>query len=410
MYRIQKALPLALLLALALGATAQQKQIDIRELDGKDINSSGYRNLIYTAVPLLSIAPDSRAAAMGDAGVASTPDVNSQHWNIAKYALIPTKFGVSLSYIPWLRKLTNEINLAYLAGYYRIDKMQSVSASLRYFSMGQMVFTNEQGIRMQTHNPNEFAFDVGYSRKFLPNFSGGLGFRIIRSDLTGGFSNQNSVGTNKAGMSYAADLGIYYQHPLKLQRMPAEWAVGISITNIGSKLTYNDVVKNFIPITLRVGGRFSLNVDQYNAISALLDLSKLLVPTPPIYNAKHEITKGKDPDVAVVTGMVQSFYDAPGGAAEELHEIYLATGFEYLYQKLFALRAGYYYEHPSKGGRTYFTLGAGVAYNVFSLDAAYLLPTAGFNSPIANTMRFSLMVNFEQQNKKGKRAKQEQGM
>ncbi len=391
----------AALIVAAQTAVAQSKQLGIHEIDGRQSDGSHYRNLLHPAVPLMAIAPDSRSAAMGDAGVASSPDVNSQHWNVAKYAQIEKRAGVSVSYIPWLRKLTNEINLAYLVGYYRIDNMQTISASLRYFSMGHMVFTNEQGVRMQTHNPNEFALDVGYSRRFAENFSGGVSFRFIRSDLTGGFTQPNATGTARAGTSYAADIALYYTNKLRLGRTPAAYALGFTITNIGSKLTYNDVYRNFIPITLRLGGRFSVDIDRYNSISGLLDLSKLLIPTPPIYR-NGKIVRGKDPNVGVVTGMVQSFYDAPEGLHEELREIYWSFGVEYWYQKLFALRTGYFYEHQMKGGRQYFTLGAGVGYNIFSLDAAYLIPMAGFNSPMANTMRFSLMVNFDPPQKKRK--------
>lgn len=375
----------------------QDNEVSITGIDGREggVADGRARNLLRPAVPLLSIAPDSRSAAMGDVGAASSPDVNSQHWNVAKYALIPKRAGVSVSYIPWLRGLTKEINLAYLAGYYRIDDMQAVSASLRYFSMGQMVFTNEQGQRLQTHNPNEFAFDLGYSRRFISSFTGGVAFRFIRSDLTGGFTQQNAIGAAKAGLSWAADIGLYYEQAIRIQRMPAEFAFGFTITNIGSKLSYNDVFKNFIPITLRLGGRFTISPDAYNELSVLLDASKLMIPTPPLYDKDGSIAKGYDPDVAIVMGMLRSFYDAPGGIKEEFHEVYWSTGLEYAYAKQFMVRAGFFYEHESKGGRKYVTLGAGAQYNIFGLDAAYLIPMAGFKSPMANTMRFSLMVNFE---------------
>lgn len=393
------------LVGFLLGAAslhAQSSHISIKEIDGRRDQdaSSSTRNLLHPAVPLLSIAPDSRSAGMGDAGVASSPDANSQHWNLAKYAAIDKKWGVSLSYIPWLRKLTNDINLAYLAGYYRIDHMQAVSASLRYFSMGQMVFTDDQGQRLTTHNPNEFALDLGYSLKFFEGLTGGIAFRFIRSDLTGNFAQANAVGSAKAGTSYAADIALYYQKPLQIRGHKSEYAFGFTITNIGSKLSYNDVYKNFIPITMRLGGRWTSHIDAYNELSALVDASKLLIPTPPRYGSDSKIIKGMNPDVPVVSGMIQSFYDAPGGAAEEFHEVYWSAGLEYTYAKQFALRTGFFYEDQSKGGRQYFTLGAGVSYNVFTLDAAYLIPTAGFNSPMANTMRFSLMVNFAEVKKR----------
>lgn len=390
-----------LLLAMATLRGVAQVSITTQEIDGRvsrDVEKK--RNLIQVAVPLLSVAPDSRAAGMGDVGAASEPDVNSQHWNLSKYALIDKKWGISLSYIPWLRKLTKDINLAYLSGYYRIDQWQAVSASLRYFSMGQMHFTDEQGQSISSHNPNEFAIDVGYSRKFMEGFSGGVGFRFIYSDLTGGVAQANQ--TSKAGMSYAADVTLYYEKGIEVGQMPAEFAFGAAFTNIGSRLSYNGTHKYFIPVTMRLGGRFSISFDDYNMLSGMLDASKLLVPTPPIYNPDRTIAKGKNPDVGVARGVFQSFADAPGGALEEFHEVYWGVGLEYWYSRLFALRTGYFYEHASKGGRQYFTVGAGVSYNVFTLDAAYLIPMAGFNSPMANTMRFSLMVNFTDARKKAK--------
>jgi hypothetical protein len=396
----------ALITSSLLSSSTIFAQVNINELDGRRAEANGTKhNILHPAVPLLTIAPDSRSSSMGDAGVASEPDVFSQHWNSAKYALIPKQWGVAISYIPWLRKLTNEINLAYLVGYYRIDKMQSVSASLRYFSMGQMTFTDDLGNKLTTHNPNEFAIDIAYSRLFIENFGGAVAFRVIRSDLTGGFSQQNSTGSSSAGMSYAADIALYYQNKIKMA-MPAQYAVGLTITNIGSKLSYNDVYKNFIPITLRLGGRFSLDIDQYNRVSTVLDAAKLLIPTPPQYDRNGNIIKGYSPNVAVVSGMIQSFYDAPGGAAEEFKEIYWGIGFEYSYAKQFAIRTGYFFEHEDKGGRQYFTLGAGVTYNIFGLDVSYIIPSAGFNSPLANTLRFSLSVNLDQQkgNKKKRKA------
>lgn len=402
--RVAKSIALLVVMLVGMSAVrlAAQVSVSTQEIDGRT-NGDGAgqrRNLIQVAVPLLSVAPDSRAAGMGDVGAASEPDVNSQHWNLSKYALIDKKWGISLSYIPWLRRLTKDINLAYLAGYYRIDKWQAVSASLRYFSMGQMNFTDEQGQPISTHNPNEFAIDVGYSRKFIDGFSGGVGFRFIRSDLTGGVAQANQ--TSKAGMSYAADVTLYYEKGLTVAQLPAEMAFGAAFTNIGSRMSYNGVHKYFIPITMRLGGRFSVSLDDYNMVSGMVDASKLLVPTPPLYNSDRTIAKGKNPDVGVAQGVFQSFADAPGGSLEEFHEVYWGAGVEYWYNRLFALRFGYFYEHQSKGGRQYFTIGAGVSYNVFTLDAAYLIPTAGFNSPMANTMRFSLMVNFNEPAKKSK--------
>jgi hypothetical protein len=353
-------------------------------------------NALRVAVPFLMIAPDSRAAALGDLGVASKPDANSQHWNSAKYAFIEKEKGFSYSYTPWLQNLIKDMDLNYLTGYYRFDDQQVVSASLLYFSMGSIIFTDETGTKIKDHNANEFALDLAYSRKFSKKIAGSIGFRYIRSDLTGGFAQQGQP-VAKAGNSVAADISTYYQTPLIVDNKDAELAFGANISNIGAKVSYNeDPFKQFIPINLRLGSRFSINLDPYNALSVMVDANKLLVPTPPIYNTEtDEILFGMDPDVPVITGMIQSFYDAPGGFKEELREINLAMGVEYLYAGQFAIRAGYFDEHSTKGNRKYFTLGAGVKYNVFHLDFAYLIPRGGQTNPLANTFRFTLAFEFE---------------
>ncbi|RPH33630.1 MAG: type IX secretion system outer membrane channel protein PorV [Bacteroidales bacterium] len=366
---------------------------------------SGGFNALRVAVPFLTIAPDSRSASMGDAGAATTPDANSQHWNLAKYPFLNKKWGVSYSYTPWLRKLVNDINLHYLTTFRRIDKEQVVSGSLLYFSMGEIIFTNEGGIQTSKHNPNELAVDIGYSRKFADLVSGGIAFRYIRSDLTGGYSNQ-AQSSSTAGNAFAADISVYYEQPLTIDNKKAQAAFGLVISNIGSKISYNaDAIKDFIPINLRLGGRFSIDYDQFNSFSFVMDANKLLVPTPPIYDrTTNEIILGKNPNVSIGEGMLQSFNDAPGGAKEELREISYALGFEYLYSKQFALRGGYFTEAKTKGNRKYYTLGAGLKYNVFTLDFAYLIPQAGQNNPMANTVRFTLSFDFdaETQNKKSK--------
>lgn len=360
------------------------------------ISLSGGLNALRIAVPFLTIAPDSRSAALGDAGVASVPDVNSQHWNPAKFPFIEgKKWGMGFSYTPWLRNLVNDINLTHLTGYYQFDKMQSISGSLLYFSMGEITFRDNNNNYIQAFNPNEFAIDFAYSRKFSDHIAGAMAFRYIRSDLTGNFTT-TGTGSGKPGTSFAADLAVYYQNAISLAGKSGEMAIGGNISNIGTKLSYNeDPQKEFIPINLRVGGRLSLNIDQYNGFSYLLDLNKLLVPTPPVYNSQDEIVSGMDPNVSVVQGMIQSFYDAPGGFKEEMHEIYIATGVEYWYARQFAIRAGYFHESQNKGNRKYITLGAGLRYNVFNIDFSYLIPTGGFNSPMANTLRFSISFEFE---------------
>ncbi|MBN2349693.1 MAG: type IX secretion system outer membrane channel protein PorV [Bacteroidales bacterium] len=356
-------------------------------------------NAIKTAIPFISIAPDSRAGAMGDVGVATSPDINSQHWNPAKYAFLEGEGGVALSYTPWLKNLVNDINLAYLVGYYRIDTRQVISGSLRYFSLGDIIFRNEFGDYQGQRAPNEFAVDFGYSRLFSDHFSGALSFRFIRSDITGG-----GIGSGteyNAGISFATDLGVYYQKEIEIDEKESEMAFGLSITNIGTKISYTqDQNKEFIPMNLRLGGRLSINLDEYNTISLAADLNKLLVPSPPITD-KDTVTgdivilAGYDDDISVPLSLVQSFYDAPHGFKEEIREIMYSIGMEYWYKNQFAVRGGYFHEHATKGNRKYFTLGIGLKFNVFSLDFAYLAPTSGRNNPLANTIRFTLGFQFD---------------
>ncbi len=381
-------------------------QISSGELGGAELNT------IQTSVPFLTIAPDSRAGAMGDVGAATTPDVNSQHWNIAKYAFIDSKGGFAISYTPWLRNLIPDINLAYLTGFYRFDDQQLISGSLRYFSLGNIVFTDLTGNITGQYNPNEFAVDAGYSRLFTDNFSGGIGFRFIRSDLTSGQTTADGQPT-KPGISFAADLGFYYQDQVDLGTSDGEWAAGISFTNMGTPVSYTlDAEKTPVPTNMRLGGRFSYNIDDYNTVSIHMDFNKLLVPTPPVYETDSAtgdqiVIAGKETPGSVVVGMFQSFYDAPGVERvdgtrsvfrEEFNEIAYSTGVEYWYREQFAIRAGYFHEHASKGNRKYFTVGVGLKLNVFALDFSYLVPTNGNNSPLANTLRFTLGFDFDSLN------------
>jgi hypothetical protein len=377
-------------------------QISSGELGGGELNT------IQTAVPFLTIAPDSRSGAMGDVGAATTPDVNSLHWNVGKYAFIESNGGFAISYTPWLRNLIPDINLAYLAGYYRIDDKQVVSASMRYFSLGNIIFTDLTGTVTGQYNPNEFAVDAGYSRLFTDHFSGGIAFRFIRSDLTSGQNTADGQET-QPGISFGADLGFYYQNDIDVGPSDGQWALGASITNMGTPVAYTaDAEKTPVPTNLRIGGRFSYNIDEYNTISAHLDLNKLLVPTPPVVEEDTAsgdlvVIRGKESPGSVVLGMFQSFYDAPGTLksdgsystfSEEIHEIAYSTGLEYWYRKQFAIRAGYFHEHSTKGNRKYFTVGIGLKLNVFALDFSYLVPTNGQNSPLANTLRFTLGFNL----------------
>ncbi len=381
-------------------------QITSGELGGGELNT------IQTSVPFLTIAPDSRSGAMGDVGAATSPDVNSQHWNVGKYAFIDSKGGFAISYTPWLRNLIPDINLAYLAGFYRVNSQQVISTSLRYFSLGNIIFTDITGTVTGQYNPNEFAVDAGYSRLFTDHFSGGIAFRFIRSDLTSGQNTADGQQT-KPGISFAADLGFYYEHEVDLGTSDGEWAAGISMTNMGTPVSYTqDAEKTPVPTNLRIGGRFKYNIDDYNSVAFYTDLNKLMVPTPPVKELdtvtnELVVIRGKDTPGSVVAGMFQSFGDAPGiersdGTysifSEEIHEIAFSLGTEYWYRDQFAIRAGYFHEHATKGNRKYFTVGVGLKLNVFSLDFSYLVPTNGQNSPLANTLRFTLGFDFEDLN------------
>jgi hypothetical protein len=354
-------------------------------------------NTITTAVPFLIIAPDTRAGALGDAGVASTPDANSLHWNPAKYAFIKKDMGFAVSYSPWLRALVNDINLAYLTGYKKFGKDQAIAASLLYFSLGNITFTDIIGTTIGNYKPNEFAVDVCYSRKLSDVLSGGVSMRYIHSNLTGGFFVGGAQ--SHPGNSVATDVSAFYQKTFDMgKKLPATLGVGINISNIGAKISYTETtVRDFIPTNLRIGPSLKLDLDDYNSLEFMFDLNKLLVPTPPIYSTDStgtHIIAGKDPNVGIVTGMFQSFSDAPGGFKEEMKEITFSLGTEYWYDKQFAIRAGFFYEDKTKGNRKYFTLGAGLKYNVFALDFAYLVPIEQHN-PLENTLRFTLLFDFD---------------
>jgi hypothetical protein len=380
-------------------------------------NLQGYQlngqviNTITTAVPLLMISPDARAGALGDAGGAMSADANSIHWGAAKLATIEGNSGISLSYIPWLRKLVPDINLGYLSWYKKLKKRQVIGGSLRYFSLGNIIFTDIQGNTIGQFNPNEFAIDFAYARRFSDRWSGGIALRYIFSNLTGGINVDQSA--SFPGQTVAADISTFYSNPdLKIAGNKSTYSFAFAITNIGGKISYtNDAYRNFIPINLRIGNSLKMKLDDYNSFAFMFDINKLLVPTPPVFDpATQEIIAGKNNNVPIVSGMLQSFYDAPGVIEsdgtrnvfkEELREINPSGGIEYNYNNAFAIRTGYFYEHPTKGNRRYFTLGAGIKFNVFTLDLAYLIPTQQQN-PLENTLRFTLQFDFgafKEQNK-----------
>ena len=359
--------------------------------------TSGVIN-ITTAVPFLSITPDSGAGGMVDSGVGATPDLSSQHWNPANYAFMESDMGVSLSYSPWLRALVADINLAYLSGYKKIDDLQTVSGSLRYFSLGDIIFTSEYGTFEGQQSPNEFAIDLGYTRKLSDIFSGSVAVRYIRSDLTGGQLINGAE--SHAGNSYAADVAFYLYNEFRANRRDNVLSAGINIQNIGAKISYTEgEIKDFIPTMLKLGAAYTTELDQYNTFTFSVEADKLLVPTPPVDTMIYEdgyviYPGGPTSDKSVIAGMFSSFSDAPGGFKEELQEVNLSAGVEYWYNRQFALRAGYFWEHENKGNRKYLTAGAGFRMNVFSLDFSYLLPTQR-NHPLENTLRFTLSFDVE---------------
>ncbi len=363
---------------------------------------TGGLNTITTAVPFLLISPDSKSGAMGDVGVATTPDANSLHWNPAKLAFVDDDMGFSMSYVPWLRALVPDINLSYLAGYKKLNDNEAIGLELRYFSLGDITFTDIVGNTLGQYKPSEFALGTSYSRKLSDNFSLAISGRYIYSNLTGG---QLAGGIpTVAGQSIAADISAYYTNPIRLGGKEIDLAFGGNISNIGSKLAYTETPdKDFIPINLRLGTSIGTEFDEYNKMSFAFDINKLLVPTPPIYKAgstgqdPDDIVAGMDPKVSVVSGIFQSFWDAPGGVNEEFREINYSIGTEYWYANQFALRAGYFFEHDTKGGRKFFTFGSGVKYNVFALDFSYLINASraiNGNNPLANTMRFTLVFDL----------------
>ena len=360
-------------------------------------------NPIYTGVTSLSIAPDARAGALGDIGVATEPDVNSQYWNPAKYPFNIARAGVSMSYTPWLRQLVSDIDLINLAGFYRIGDYSAVSGSLTYFSLGEVFVENEMVIK-----PYEMALDVAYSRMLSETFSAAIALRYIHSDLQYNYAEDMSPGS-----AFAADIALYYNNYILLGNRECMIGLGLNASNIGTKISYDDGATNeFIPTNLRLGASLLVPIDEYNTISFSADINKLMVPTRPTYGQfldENGYEQGDNSyyseyqtwlestgynDISPISGMFKSFSDAPGGFSEELKEIYGGIGVEYCYNQQFSVRGGYHYENEYKGNRKYFTVGAGFRMNVFSLDAAYLISTAQSN-PLDQTLRFSLSFDMD---------------
>jgi hypothetical protein len=384
---------ISLILSITLCSAAFSQNVSGVDEIGRD-----NLNTITTAVPFLLISPDSRAGGMGDVGVATSPDANSLHWNPAKFAFVEDEVGFAVSYVPWLRALVPDINLSYLAGYKKLNKNEAIAMELRYFTLGDITFTDVIGNNLGQYKPSEFAIGSAYSRKLSDQFSLAISGRYIYSNLTGG---QSAGGiTTNAGQSIAADVAGYFRKDIRIAKKDMELAFGANISNIGNKVRYTETsTRDFIPINLRLGTALNADLDEYNKISFAFDINKLLVPTPPIYSDSidGQIDFGQDPNISVVSGIFQSFGDAPGGFSEEMREINFSVGTEYWYDDQFAVRAGYFNEHNTKGGRKFFTFGSGVKYNVFALDFSYLINASraiNGNNPLANTMRFTLIFDF----------------
>ena len=351
-------------------------------------------NPVNTAVTSQTIAPDARAGSLGDVGAATDPDVNSQYWNPAKYPFNISRAGVSINYTPWLRQLVNDIDLAQLVGYYRIGDYSAVSASLRYFSLGEVQLSESENAL--TINPYEMSLDVAYSLMLSEKFSLAAAVRWIYSDLTYDYTDQTSPAS-----AFAADIACYYQNYINIGARECQLGLGMNISNIGSKITFGGSDRSeFIPTNLRLGASLMIPIDDYNRISFAADANKLLVPTYPQQkegesSADYDARVEKDYyDVSSISGIFKSFSDAPGGFSEELKEIQWSVGAEYVYNDKFALRAGYHHESETKGNRKYFTVGAGFKMSVFSLDAGYVIATAKSN-PLDQTLRFSLTFDMD---------------
>lgn len=397
---LKKIIAFSLLLGFGITSVAQTTGTERGDLLGQ-------RNVITTAAPFLLISPDSRGSAMGDLGVATSGDANSIHWNPAKLAFIEDDAGISLSAAPWLRQLVPDIWFYYLSGYKRIDDKSAIAASLRYFTLGDIQFTDINGNPNGNYEPKEFAIDGAYSRQLSENLSLGIALRFILSDLARG-----QVGISgaeiKAGIAGAGDVGMLYKDDVEVGNRDFEYSVGANISNIGNKITYTtEANRDFIPVNLRLGTFWKTQIDEYNEIGFGVDFNKLLVPTPQyIYELDSNGTRVQDvdgndiitgreiDDGPLIQGMLSSFGDAPGGFREELNEFTYSIGLEYWYAKQFALRAGYFNEADTKGARKYVTFGAGLKYKVFQIDAAYLQPFTR-RHPLQNTIRFSMLFDID---------------
>ena len=356
-------------------------------------------NTIITAVPFLRIIPDARSGAMGDAGIAISPDANAMHFNASKLAFVENDLGISTTYTPWLRALgLQDVYLAYLTGYKQLDNLQTIGFGLRYFSLGSISFTNDDGQPLGTGRPNEFEVSLAYARKLAEKFSVAITPKFIYSNLASG----QTIGDVEItpGIAGAADLSVTYNTELKLSENESNLTLGAAITNLGTKISYTKSInKDFIPTNLGIGAAWEIDFDEFNSFTVAMDMNKLLVPTPCLGEDREDCDQDGNgiPDYkeeSMFGGLLGSFGDAPNGFSEELRELMFSFGLEYWYDKQFAVRAGYYSEHSTKGNRKFFTVGLGLKYNIFGLNFSYLVPTTNQRNPLDNTLRFSLLFDF----------------
>ncbi len=385
---MQKAKLLFYFIALIAVSPAVNAQVTGGGVTPTGQNTEDQRNVITTAMPFLLISPDSRSAGMGDAGVALSPDANAMQWNAARLAFVKNEIGASLSYSPWLTNIgVNDMFISYLSGYYRIDQEQVIGVDMKYFDLGSIFFT-DTGQDGTEASPKDFSFAVAYSRKLGDNLSASLTARVARSNLFGDYQGGNLQDPSPA-TALGVDLGVFYTKPVVFNGNDSEFSSGLQISNISNKITYSDDDnEQFLPINLRIGSAFTTALDAYNDITITLDFNKLMVPTP---------NEADTANITLMEGMFGSFSDAPGGAQEELREISIASGIEYWYNDIFAVRTGYFYEHVTKGGRQYFTAGLGFRYQVLGLDFSYLIPTQQQN-PLGETLRFTATFRLENLN------------
>ncbi|HZG01018.1 MAG TPA: type IX secretion system outer membrane channel protein PorV [Chitinophagales bacterium] len=356
-------------------------------------------NTIFTAVPFLRIGPDARSGAMGDLGIGLSPDANAVYWNTAKLAFAENELGVGVTYTPWLRELVNDIFLSDLSAYYKLDEQQAITGSLRYFSLGKIQFTDYQGQNIGEGNPHEYAVNVGYARRLSDNFSMGLNLSYIYSNLASGQIAPGSGVVIKPGNAASGDISFFYTKEMRNRGGNRDILnAGLTVSNIGSKITYTQSAENkdFIPTNLGIGVGYTKVFDEFNRITLAGEVNKLLVPTPD--------SLGTFRTKSVPEGIFGSFSDAPDGMGEEFRELMYSVGAEYWYKNLFAIRSGYFNEHSTKGNRKYLTAGLGIKYNVFGLNFSYLIPTSNQKNPLDNTLRFSLMFDFAEVGKGSKPA------